>query len=296
MELIKKILFSLIGLATALALAFSIWVNRSEESRENKITRPKIVDDKNTREETNKEEGKIVQFKNPYSELKFSKEEDERLYSKLPVELRKQADKYKEARSSLLHYEKYKDDKSKIDISQDIKNIERQDRGRNKIPYFNQWDVRWAFRKIDDGHFAVSGCGPTVMSMAYMGLIGDKELNPYAMGQLANKGGYYKHDLGSYHTLFTEFSNKLGLKGKYISKNFNSFKEAIDRGSLVVFHVKNNGIGDFTYSGHYILATDYDKDGKLIILDPNSYNNTNKKWDFDRILSQTANMLEISKK
>ena len=295
MEIIKKILFTLIGLATAIALIFSIWFNKSEKNKENEAGTSNTSVENNTIKETEKEDEKIVEFKNPFSQTSISKEEDERLYAQLPDELKKQADKYPEARSSLLQYEKYKNDTSKIDISKEIKDIERQDRGRNKIPYFNQWDVRWAFKKIDDGHFSVSGCGPTVMSMAYMGLIGEKDLNPYAMGQLANKEGYYIHELGSLHTLFTEFSNEIGLNSRYISKNFESLKGAIDRGSLVVFHVKNNGIGDFTYSGHYILATDYDEAGQVTILDPNSYDNTNKKWDFDRILSQTTNMFEISK-
>lgn len=300
MEIMKKILFSLISLATGIALIFSVWFNKTEKNKESETENSNIENTieetlEETHKETMEEEGPIVNFKNPFANVKFTKEEEERLYSLLPEELKKQADKYPEARSSLLQYEKYKDDTSKIDISKEIRAMEKQDRGRNKIPYFNQWDVRWAFRKIDNGNFAVSGCGPTVMSMAYIGLTGDDKLNPYAMGQLANEGGYYVHDLGSYHTLFTEFANKIGMKGMYITPSFESLKAAIDRGSLVMLHVKHNGIGDFTYSGHYILATDYDEDGQVTILDPNSYNNTNKKWDFDRILSQTANMFEISK-
>lgn len=300
MEIMKKILFSLISLATGLALIFSVWFNKSEKNKESEIENSNIANAieetiEEANQETMEEQGPIVNFKNPFANAKFTKEEEERLFANLPEELKKQIDKYPESKTTILQYEKYKDDTSKIDISKEIKDMEKQDRGRNKIPYFNQWDVRWAFKKIENGNFALSGCGPTTLSMAYVGLTGDDKLDPYTMGKLANEGGYYKHDIGSYHTLFTEFSNQIGLKGMYISPTFESLKAAIDRGSLVMLHVKHNGIGDFTTGGHYMLATDYDEDGKITILDPNSYINTNKKWDFERISAQTVNMIELSK-
>ncbi len=242
-----------------------------------------------------KQDEKIEKFINPNERHLMSQAKERELFNNLPEDLKIHTYKYPESRSSIVLYEKYKNDNSPIDISKEIKDMDRQNRGRNSLPYFNQWDTRWGFKKVEEGFFLNSGCGPTTLSMVYVGLTKDPSLNPYDMARKAYKAGYYKDSIGSYHTLFTKFaSNNLGLKGRQIERSERSIKNAIDNGKIVVLLVRHNGIGDFTMGGHFMIITDY-QDKLVTILDANSYNNTNKKWDIDRVLLQTEKVFELSK-
>ncbi|MBQ1871316.1 MAG: C39 family peptidase, partial [Lachnospiraceae bacterium] len=44
--------------------------------------------------------------------------------------------------------------------------------------------------------------------------------------------------------------------------------------------------GDFTYTGHFIVLTGIDEDGKIMVNDPNSRNNSDKHWDVDTLVKQ----------
>ena len=44
--------------------------------------------------------------------------------------------------------------------------------------------------------------------------------------------------------------------------------------------------GDFTKTGHFIVLTGIDSNGKIIVNDPNSPKNSNKHWDVNTLVSQ----------
>ena len=58
--------------------------------------------------------------------------------------------------------------------------------------------------------------------------------------------------------------------------------EAVQNGNPIIACVSD---GDFTDGGHFIVLTGY-KDGKFSVNDPNSYINTEKWWDYDRLEGQ----------
>lgn len=240
------------------------------------------------------ETGPISEFKDPFESLSFSEEEKTRIYELLPKQLQTKVDRYPESENTIYQYEKYKDLKEVINIDDDFKAVERYESGY-KLPYFNQWDARWAFKEIDGGIFGFSGCGPTVLSSIYVGLTGDTSINPFKMGEMALVAGVYDGKDGSLHSMFTEFVSVIGLKGYYSYPNIETIKKHIDNDEVVVANVKENGIGDFTRGGHYIIITGYTEDNQLKLYDVNSYENTNKLWDYQRVLDQTGDIFAIKK-
>ena len=63
--------------------------------------------------------------------------------------------------------------------------------------------------------------------------------------------------------------------------------EALRNGKILIASV---GKGDFTDNGHFMVITGLDDNGRLIIHDPNSAVNSLKRWDIDRVLSQTVSI------
>ena len=89
-------------------------------------------------------------------------------------------EKHPEAREIVLDYKNYiNDDASEesIDISGDVTD--------GKIPLFIQWDERWGYKTYGDDFLAVTGCGPTALSMVCVGLTGNLNMNPYAVAKMA---------------------------------------------------------------------------------------------------------------
>lgn len=195
-----------------------------------------------------------------------------------PSELITYAQKYPEITKFAYEYKTKSSvfNAQKIDISSEVK--------KGTIPKFIQWDQRWGYRSFSSGLFAPRGCGPTCMSMIYSGLTGKTNMDPYSLGQWALKKGYYREGLGTSFNFLIQGAAQLGLKARVLNKQPANLQSYLRSGYVIIANVKK---GDFTTSGHYIVIAGINSDGKLIIHDPNSVNNTNKLWDVNRVVKQT---------
>lgn len=269
----------------------------NEKSKSEKIIE-QVMDEQNkdNKENKNNKDNKVLgTISNPYSDTELSEAEIEKLVEKLPKTLKEKVKKYPESLATTLRYFDVKDKNIDKSIKKDYENGQALDRNV-KLNYICQWDERWGFEKVGDGYISVSGCGPTTLSMIYSSLTGDTSLNPIEMAKKMSDSGYYIGGEGGTYGLFTKGPQQLGLNSREIVKSKKSLKKVLDEGKIVVALVRQYGIGDFTKgSGHYIVLTEYDKDEKLTIYDVNSYENTNKKWDMDRVISQTHVLFAIWK-
>lgn len=256
---------------------------KSEES----IVEDIVNNDKNNNEPT----GKI---ENKYADVKISNDDLKKKIESLPTSLQRKVELYPESKTTVIRYEDAKKNNISKDISKDFENSKLFER-KVKLPYLNQWDERWGYEQVDNEYIAISGCGPTSLSMVYTGLTGDITKNPYEMAKFAFENGWYDKQGGKYE-LFISGIKKLGLNSNEIKSNADSIKKTLDENKIIVALVVPNGYGDFSRTGgHYIVLTDYTEDNKLVIYDVNSYENTNKTWDIDRVLSQTKVLYAISK-
>ena len=132
----------------------------------------------------------------------------------------------KEARQFVLDYEKNKDKHEAIDISKEVRDGE--------IPLFLQWDERWGYETYGDDYMAVTGCGPTALSMVYTGLTGDTSLNPYEMAKLAQNNGYYVNGSGSSWNMMLGLASQIGLDANEMSLDENSIKKELFAGNPII--------------------------------------------------------------
>lgn len=157
------------------------------------------------------------------------------------------------------------------------------------IPLFLQWDERWGYQEYGSDMLAITGCGPTCLSMVYVYFTHDLNGTPREIASYCEKNGYYTEN-GTSWSLWTEGLPALGLSGKELPLGENSMKTALDQGKLIVCSMRP---GDFTTSGHYILLYDYDDTG-FCVKDPNRVSNSSRTWDYDTLSPQIKNLWTIS--
>lgn len=191
--------------------------------------------------------------------------------------------KYPEATQFVLDYPKNKDKHEEIDISGEVT--------KGEIPFFLQWDERWGYETYGSDFLAITGCGPTCLSMVKCGLSGDTQWNPYQVASMAENQGYYVNGVGSSWDLMDGGARNLGLEVHTVTFDAEHIKSTLSAGMPIICTV---GPGDFTSAGHFIVLSDVDEDGKIKVLDPNSIKNTQKTWDIDVLIPQIKNLWAYS--
>lgn len=162
---------------------------------------------------------------------------------------------------------------------------------QNGIPLLFQWDQRWGYLTYGKKPIALEGCGPTCLSMAVIGLTGDRSITPGVVAQYSQENGFYVEDTGTSWSLIELGAKHFGLRSKQIMTwSSKGIKNALQAGDVVVCSV---GEGDFTTRGHFILIVGLNEDGTVIVNDPNSRANSNTNWSITTILEQTKGMWQI---
>lgn len=199
--------------------------------------------------------------------------------SGIPQSLLALKQKYPETASFVDHYPENINKKQVIDLSGEIQ--------PGSIPLFIQWDERWGYETYGSDFLAVTGCGPTCISMVYCGLTGDSFWNPYEVAKFSQEHDYYVPGEGTSWNLMTEGAQLLGLNAEYGSVNADYIFACLWQGCPLICSMYP---GDFTYTGHFIVLTGTDESGRIVLNDPNSKSNSAKHWDMDVLLPQIRSL------
>ena len=187
-----------------------------------------------------------------------------------------------ETKDFVLDYPKYKG-LEEIDISKDVM--------KGEIPHFLQWDERWGYETYGSDFLAVTGCGPTCLSMVTCGLTGDTQWNPYEVAKMAEDNGYYVDGSGSSWALMSSGAEKLGLTVSSVIFDAEHIRATLEAGQPIICVM---GPGDFTNAGHFLVLTGVDKNGDIILQDPNSVERTKQHWDVQKLMNQMKNLWAYS--
>lgn len=154
-----------------------------------------------------------------------------------------------------------------------------------KHPLLLQWDKRWGYAEYGGNMIAISGCGPTCLSMVVLGLT-HKPVTPYQVAKFAEKKGYYVEGSGTSWLLMTDGADSFGVHGSELALDESRMKAVLDSGGMLILAMRP---GDFTTEGHFIVIYGYDDEG-FRVNDPNSVIRSRKHWTFDRLSHQTRNL------
>ena len=201
-------------------------------------------------------------------------------YGRYPKSLIELLERNPEAEDFVLQYPFYEE------AGYDLSDFDRSE----GVPLMLQWDQRWGYEKYGSDMIAITGCGPTCIAMVGYYLTGDAEtFDPAAVAAFSEKNGYYASGYGSSWTLISEGAVKLGLDVTEIPLVEKRIKDNLEVGNPIILAM---GAGDFTSSGHYIVLVGLE-DGKFIVNDPNSPENSQKLWSYEQIQGQIRNIWVI---
>lgn len=184
-----------------------------------------------------------------------------------------------ETEQFVLGYLQNKDMHPEIDLSGEVE--------QGTIPLFLQWDQRWGYETYGSDFMAVTGCGPTCLSMVWCGLSGETQWNPLNVARYAEREGYYVKGAGTAWDLMTMGAEDLGLTVDSVVFDAEHILAQLQGGSPIICAMRP---GDFTTTGHFIVLSGLDEYGKVTVCDPNSRANSEKSWDVEELLPQIKNL------
>ncbi|MCR5792416.1 MAG: C39 family peptidase [Lachnospiraceae bacterium] len=164
------------------------------------------------------------------------------------------------------------------------------DASKEKFPLLLQSDKRWSDKEYGDDVMEITGCAPTCLSMAIIGLTGDNRVTPDVIADYAYANGYYVEGVGTSWSIMTEGGKEFGVTGQEIPLTKSVITRELEEGHPIVCSV---GAGDFTTEGHFILLTGVEGD-KIKVNDPNSEQNSTY-WDYEQLEGQIKGMWALSK-
>lgn len=202
----------------------------------------------------------------------------DKLIGGIPQQLLELYERNPETKDFVLNYPENHAKHPDIDLSEEA--------GSGTVPLLMQWDERWGYDIYAGDYFGLTGCGPTCLSMVALYCTGDASLTPAYLGYWAAGHGYAVNGSGTAWALFTDGAAELGLTSRELPLSEGEVRQALERGEPVVCIM---GPGDFTTTGHFIVLTEWTRDG-IRVNDPNSHENSEKLWKFDDIRGQIQNL------
>ena len=187
-------------------------------------------------------------------------------------------EKNPEAREFVMNYAENKDKEWDRDVSEEVT--------KGESPLFLQWDERWGYTIYGSDIMEVTGCGPTCLSMVLVHLLQDATYTPRYVADFAEDHRYYAKGSGSKWALISEGGETLGLDVTELPLDENRMKKNLELGNPIICIM---GPGDFTTAGHFIVLRGL-KDGKFIVNDPNSKENSERLWSYEEISGQIKNL------
>lgn len=149
----------------------------------------------------------------------------------------------------------------------------------SKVPLYIQWDDEWGHQNYGQGVLGYTGCAPTSVAMVISALKNDPSIKPNKLAKISDKKGF-SSEVGTSWDFYPYIADTYGLRMVQANPSYDTIKKNLENGNLIVVSV---GQGDFTFESHVMAIVGLDKDGKLLIHDPNNVENSQKSWDYESV-------------
>lgn len=158
-------------------------------------------------------------------------------------------------------------------------------------PQLLDWDSRWGNVSYAGSVLAVTGSGPTSLSIAYMGLTGKSDKTP---ADIASTSAGYATDSDPFTSddLFSKGTSDLGLTCTgYTPSSDNLYSILSEGGSVVVVKLKKDF--DSPYE-HWAVVTALNDDNSVTLCDPTSKQASSHTWAMGTIAGNSEGFYALS--
>lgn len=196
---------------------------------------------------------------------------------------------------------------------------------KGSVPKLFDWDERWGYVTYDDGPIAVTGSGPTTLSMAYMGLTGLNNMTAANFASLdtssqtstsgtstsgssssngssgtsgsTSSDGTTSSDSTTTSTgdsaldAMIKMATGAGLTASQLSVSSSNLTGYLSETSVIAVHLKANSLTD---DEHWALAVGVDSDGSVILFDPTSSSISERTWAAGTIANYSSSFMLLS--
>ncbi len=162
---------------------------------------------------------------------------------------------------------------------------------RGEVPLLYNWDERWGAVDYDGSALAVTGSGPTVLSMAYIGLTGKTDKTPADLAALASDKGLSGGEAHTAAEFFTSAGKELGLDVHHYAPDSDTLIDVLDSGTVVLVEVRAETL---TSETHWAIVAAENENGSVRVYDPTSVSVSSRPWDPATIASASTNMYAVS--
>lgn len=151
------------------------------------------------------------------------------------------------------------------------------------VPELYQDDPQWADRPYGSSTIGAAGAAPVCLAMVRVAVTGDVQTDPIDVASFSQRSGYA--DSPDATALLTGGAAELGLAVSAVDASEMALRREIVAGRPVIAVV---GAGVFGPSATYVVLSDIDEGGRLVMNDPLSDERTSRRWTFDEVLGQTT--------
>lgn len=162
---------------------------------------------------------------------------------------------------------------------------------KGTAPTLYNWDARWGAVDYAGHAMAITGSGPTCLSMAYMSLTGANDKTPADVASLAAAANAASGDSFMSADAVTSIAEQLGLEAKTYTPGSQTLLDVLDAGTYVLAEVKAGSLTDAT---HWVLVTTENENGTVFVHDPTSPAANARAWDPATIASACDTLYGIS--
>lgn len=163
---------------------------------------------------------------------------------------------------------------------------------RGNFPALVTYDERWGYIDYAGLPLGVSGSGPTVFSIAYMGLTGKNDQTPADIARLSAEKGYDSGDEFTTAELFTSEADDLGLICSQLALSEDSLVTALWNNNVVICQVRADTL---TPDPHWVIVTGLYENGAARVIDPTCAAVTAREWDVATISSMSNTLYALGR-
>ncbi len=162
---------------------------------------------------------------------------------------------------------------------------------KGTAPTLYDWDTRWGAIDYGGHALALTGSGPTCISMAYMGLTGSNDKTPADVAALVTADGLATGDSSMSADAVEKIAGGLGLAAKSYTSSRQTLLDVLDAGTYILAEVR---AGSLTDEAHWVLVTTENENGTVLVHDPTSPEATARAWDPATITSACDSFYGLS--